>query len=157
MTQLKVRDQAPDFTLDDQSGDKVRLRDFRGKIVVLYFYSKDGTPGCTREACDFRDYEKDFTRLNVVVLGVSRDSREKHRKFMEKYGLPFRLLADEELHTLKAYGVWQMKKMMGCESMGVIRSTFVINPIGKIDKIYYKVRVGGHVANVLDELKKELR
>jgi thioredoxin-dependent peroxiredoxin len=157
MSDLKIGRVAPEFSLYDHNGDMVRLSDFRGKTVVLYFYAKDDTPGCTREACDFRDYEKDFTRLNVVVLGVSKDSKDKHMKFIEKYNLPFRLLTDENLHVMEEYGVWQKKNLYGKEVMGVVRSTFVINAWGRIDKIYSKVKVGGHVAALLDELKRELR
>ncbi len=157
MSELKVGDKAPEFTLNDQDNQKVRLKDFKGKFVVLYFYPKDDTPGCTQEACDFRDYTKDFTRLDVVIFGISKDPEASHVKFIEKYGLPFSLLSDHDTKVMQQYGVWREKNMMGKVSMGVVRSTFIINPLGRIIKIYDKVKVAGHVAKVLQELKEELR
>lgn len=157
MSELKIGDRAPDFTLNDQDNNKVRLKDFRGKFVILYFYPKDETPGCTQEACDFRDYSKDFERMNVVILGLSKDSEASHTKFIDKYGLPFSLLSDPDTKTMQRYGVWKEKNMMGKIGMGVIRSTFIIDPIGKIHNIYPKVKVAGHVAAVLKDLREEIR
>ena len=121
---------APLFTLDDQNGNNVSLSDFRGQKVVLYFYPKDNTPGCTKEACSIRDNMPDFSRLNVKILGVSRDSGESHRKFIEKQNLNFTLLSDPEHKVMEEYGAWGEKTLYGKKSMGVIRSTFVINEDG---------------------------
>lgn len=156
MSALAPGADAPDFTLENQDGNRVRLSDYRGKTVVLYFYPKDDTPGCTREACDFRDYDKYFTKLNAVIIGISKDSKASHAKFIDKYGLPFTLLSDPELRAIKAFGVWQKKNMMGHEDMGVVRSTFVINPQGRITHAFPKVKVDGHVVSILEDLKKEL-
>lgn len=147
-----VGDSAPDFALADQNGLTVRLSDFHGKQVVLYFYPKDDTPGCTKEACGFRDDFADFTKKGVVILGVSPDDPKSHKKFVEKYELPFTLLADTEKTVCQAYDVWKEKNMYGRKSMGVERTTFVIGPDGKIAKVFPKVKVDGHIANVLETI-----
>jgi peroxiredoxin Q/BCP len=144
---------APDFTLDDDQGSKVSLKDFKGKPVVLYFYPKDMTPGCIQEACDFRDNWALVKKRGAVVLGMSADPVKKHGAFKEKYKLPFTLLSDEGKKILKAYGVWKKKKFMGREFMGIVRSTFLINPSGKIQKIWSPVSVKGHVTEVLENLE----
>lgn len=135
---------APLFTLDDQNGNNVSLSDFRGQKVVLYFYPKDNTPGCTKEACSIRDNMPDFSRLNVKILGVSRDSGESHRKFIEKQNLNFTLLSDPGHQVMEEYGAWGEKTLYGKKSMGVIRSTFVINEDGVIEKVYKKVNTATH-------------
>ncbi len=135
---------APLFTLADQDGNNVSLSDFRGQKVVLYFYPKDNTPGCTREACSIRDNMPDFSRLNVKIFGVSRDSGESHRKFIEKQNLNFTLLSDPEHKVMEEYGAWGEKTLYGKKSMGVIRSTFVINEDGVIEKVYKKVNTATH-------------
>ena len=135
---------APLFTLDDQNGNNVSLSDFRGQKVVLYFYPKDNTPGCTKEACSIRDNMPDFSRLNVKILGVSRDSGESHRKFIEKQNLNFTLLSDPGHQVMEEYGAWGEKNLYGKKSMGVIRSTFVINEDGVIEKVYKKVNTATH-------------
>jgi len=150
---LAVGDKAPDFKLKNDEGKEISLKDFRGKNVVLYFYPKDDTPGCTKEACDFRDQQKDFSKKNAVVLGMSGDAVESHAKFRKKYGLPFQLLADPEKKVLEAYGVWKEKSMYGRKYMGVERTTLVIDPQGKIAKIYPKVSVTGHVDEVLGSIQ----
>lgn len=135
---------APLFTLEDQDGNNVSLSDFRGQKVVLYFYPRDNTPGCTKEACSIRDNMPDFSRLNVKILGVSRDSGESHRKFIEKQNLNFTLLSDPEHKVMEEYGAWGEKTLYGKKSMGVIRSTFVINEDGVIEKVYKKVNTATH-------------
>jgi peroxiredoxin Q/BCP len=149
---VKEGQKAPVFTLDDDQGQKVSLGDFRGKTVVLYFYPRDLTPGCTQEACDFRDNWNAATKKGAVVLGVSADPVKKHETFKEKYKLPFPLLSDEGKKALKAYGVWKKKKFMGREFMGIVRSTFLIDKNGKIEKIWSPVSVKGHVGEVLANL-----
>ncbi len=143
-------DAAPDFTLADGVGDTIELSGFRGKPVVLYFYPRDNTPGCTLEACDFRDGFADVSEVGVEVLGVSPDSASSHRKFTSKHELPFRLLSDPEHEVADAYGVWGEKTFMGRKSMGIIRSTFLIDAGGTIRKVWRKVRVEGHAAEVLE-------
>lgn len=144
---------APDFTLTDQHGKKVSLKKLKGKVVVLYFYPKDDTPGCTKEACAFRDARADYEAAGAVVLGVSPDSAESHLKFAEKYELPFTLLADPEKEVIQAYGVWKEKNMYGKKSMGVERTTVVIDGKGIIRKVFPKVRVDGHSEKVLEVLQ----
>ncbi|MDN3451594.1 thioredoxin-dependent thiol peroxidase [Planococcus sp. APC 3906] len=145
---------APDFSLKNEAGETVSLADFAGKkYVVLYFYPKDMTPGCTTQACDFRDAEKDFSELNAVILGVSADSEKQHTKFIEKHGLPFSLLVDEDHKISEAYGVWVEKKMYGKEFMGIERSTFLIDPTGTVIKEWRKVKVPGHIQEVLETIK----
>ena len=143
---------APEFSLLDQNGHPCALADFLGKWVVLYFYPKDDTPGCTKEACGFRDGFARFKRRGVVVLGISADSVKKHAKFVEKYELPFLLLADEQKTVVEQYGVWVKKKFMGREYMGILRTTFLIDPAGKIAKIYENVKPEGHAEEVLAEV-----
>jgi peroxiredoxin Q/BCP len=151
---LKIGQPAPDFTLPDQREEKVSLKDFRGKWVVLYFYPKDNTPGCTIEAKDFTKLKSQFDRLNAVILGVSRDSCQSHQKFVAGKKLAITLLSDTELSIQKRYGVWRPKKFMGKEFLGTIRSTFLIDPQGKIAKIWDPVKVLGHAEEVLQELRK---
>lgn len=149
---MKEGDKAPDFTAKDDAGNTVSLKDFRGKNVVLYFYPKDMTLGCTKEACDFRDNLARVKRKDAVVLGVSPDGEKSHTKFKAKYELPFTLLADEDKKISTDYGVWQEKSMYGRKYMGIVRTTFVIDKHGKIVKIFPKVKVLGHVAAVLKAL-----
>ena len=136
---LEINSIAPDFTLQDKDGNDVRLSDFAGKRVVLYFYPRDNTPGCTRQACAFAGAYEGFRALDAVVIGVSRDSVASHQRFAEKYNLPFVLLSDPELQAIQAYGVWQEKKNYGKVSMGVVRSTFIIDGEGIIEKVMPKV------------------
>jgi peroxiredoxin Q/BCP len=154
---VAVGQAAPDFTLQASNGKTISLSDYRGKNVVLYFYPKDMTPGCTTEACDFRDYHPEFSKLNTVVLGISPDDVKSHDKFTAKYELPFPLLADTEHKVAEAYGVWVLKKMYGREYMGIERTTFVIDPDGKIAKVWPKVKVTGHVQEVLQFIKEEMQ
>jgi peroxiredoxin Q/BCP len=149
---LKEGQKAPDFNLDDHDGEKVSLKDLKGKTVVLYFYPKDMTPGCTQEACDFRDNWGAVKKKGAVVLGVSADPVKKHQTFREKYDLPFTLLSDEGKKMLKAYGVWQKKKFMGREFMGIVRTTLIIDKSGKVKKIWSPVSVKDHVKEVLENL-----
>jgi peroxiredoxin Q/BCP len=153
MKTLKEGDLAPAFTLESDSGEKVSLKDFKGKTVVLYFYPKDMTSGCTAESCDFRDLKPKFSKADAVILGVSKDSVERHQKFKEKEGLNFPLLADTEGKVCEAYGVWKEKSMYGRKYMGIERTTFVIGPHGKILKIFPKVKVPGHAEEVLAACK----
>ncbi len=151
---LNEGDKAPDFTAKDDQGNDVSLKDFRGKKVVLYFYPKDNTSGCTIEACDFRDNLGRIKRKDAVVLGVSPDSEKSHGKFKSKFDLSFPLLADEDKTLVNAYGVWKEKSMYGRKYMGVERTTFLIDEKGKIAKIFPKVKVAGHVDAVLEALGK---
>lgn len=144
---------APDFTLADKDGNQVSLSDFAGKRVVLYFYPKDNTPGCTRQACAFAGAYRGFQALDTVVIGVSRDSAASHQRFAEKYNLPFVLLSDPELTAIQAYGVWQEKKNYGKVSMGVVRTTFVIDPNGIIEKVMPKVKPDTNAQEILDYLQ----
>ena len=146
---LEVGTKAPELTLPDKDGNPVSLTDFAGKKVVLYFYPKDNTPGCTRQACAFAGAYEEFEKINVVVIGVSKDSAASHQKFAEKHGLPFILLSDPELTAIQAYGVWQEKKLYGKVSMGVARSTFVINENGMIEKAMPKVKPDTNAAEIL--------
>ena len=150
---LQEKIPAPDFTLNDKDGNKVSLSDFRGKKVVLYFYPKDNTPGCTRQACAFAAAYNDFRSADIQVIGISKDSEASHRKFAEKYGLPFILLSDPELKAIQAYGVWQEKKNYGKVSMGVVRSTFIIDEKGFIEKVMPKVKPDTNAAEILAYLK----
>lgn len=143
---------APDFELQDENGKERRLSEFRGKPVVLYFYPKDDTPGCTTEACSFRDAYADYTAAGVTVLGVSPDAPKSHTKFKEKFSLPFTLLADTDHKVAEAYGVWGRKKFMGREYDGVFRTTFLIDPDGKIMKVFENVKPEGHSQEVLATL-----
>jgi len=150
---LKTGDKAPSFSLPDQSGKTHALKDYAGKWVLLYFYPKDDTPGCTVEACTLRDNFPKFKKMQAVVLGVSADAVKKHAKFAEKYELPFTLLADEEKEAIKAYGVWAKKKFMGREYMGILRNSYLIDPKGKIAKVYEGVKPKEHAEEVLADLK----
>ena len=149
---LKVGDSAPPWTLPDQSGKKHSLSDYKGKWVLLYFYPKDDTPGCIKEACGVRDNLPKFKGHNAVVFGISADSVESHRKFAQKFQLSFPLLADEEKHVINAYGVWGEKKFMGKSYMGIYRSSFLIDPKGTIAWVYEKVKPEEHPAQVLQDL-----
>ena len=152
-TDLEVGSKAPPFTLFDDNGQKVNLSDFKGKKVVLYFYSKDDTPGCTKEACAFRDGIDDLRDSGAVVLGVSADSVESHKKFSTKYDLNFPLLSDVDKKALQAYGVWKEKSLYGRKFMGIERTTYVIDEEGKIAHIFPKVKVDAHLEDVLGELE----
>jgi thioredoxin-dependent peroxiredoxin len=151
--ELEVGGKAPALSLPDQSGKPISLKDFAGKQVVLYFYPKDDTPGCTKESCDFRDAEASIKKAGAVILGVSFDGQESHRKFIKKFTLPFTLLSDEDKATAKAYGVYKEKSMYGKKYWGIERSTFVIDQAGKLKAIFRKVKVGGHVPEVLAALQ----
>lgn len=149
---LQIGDKAPDFKLPSDQNKTISLKDLRGKKVILYFYPKDNTPGCTREACDFRDGLSQFTKQNAEIFGVSKDSPEKHQKFKQKYSLPFTLLADENGDICEAYGVINKKSLFGRTFLGIQRSTFLIDEKGMIRAIWRKVKVNGHSQQVLDEL-----
>ena len=149
---VKEGNKAPDFSGINQDGKPIKLSSFRSKKkVVLYFYPKDMTPGCTTEACDFRDQFKKFK--NTVILGISVDSPERHRKFIDKYNLPFELIADENKKICTKYGVWQEKKLYGKTFMGIVRSTFIIDKVGTVKKILPKVKVKDHVEELVEILK----
>jgi len=150
---VEVGKEALDFCLLDENGQKVCLSDFKGKWVVLYFYPKDNTPGCTKEAENFSELLPEFEKLGAVVIGVSPDSVESHKKFKEKRDLKVKLLSDESREVLKAYGVWQKKKMYGREYMGVVRTTYLIDPEGKVAHVWKRVKVKGHAEAVLNRLK----
>ncbi|EWH30806.1 thioredoxin-dependent thiol peroxidase [Lysinibacillus sphaericus] len=152
---LQEGQKVPDFSLMNEKGETVQLTDFKGQNVILYFYPKDMTPGCTTEACDFRDRFEDFSHLNAVVLGVSQDDANKHTKFIDKHGLPFSLLVDEDHAVAEAYGVWVLKKMYGREFMGIERSTFLIDSEGKLMKAWRKVRVKNHIEEVYAYLAEQ--
>ena len=151
---IDVGQTAPDFTLPDQNDQPHALGDYRGKWVALYFYPKDNTPGCTRQACAFRDADADLKRAGVVVLGVSPDDTASHRRFADKYNLPFPLLADEGAAICQAYGVWQQKSMFGRKYIGVARTTYLIDPSGDVAHRWDKVKVDRHAADVLEEYKR---
>ena len=150
---LKNGDKAPDFTLKDKNGNDVSLSDFRGKKVVLYFYSKDNTSGCTKQALAFAKLYDEFIKRNAEVIGVSKDSVSSHLKFAEKQGLPFVLLSDPDLDAIRAYDVWQEKKMCGKTCMGVVRTTFVIDEQGVIETVMPKVKPDTNAAEILEKLK----
>lgn len=152
---LEVGTSAPDFTLEDSGGNKVSLKDFKGKKVVLYFYSRDNTPGCTRQALAFKNLYEDFKARDVVVIGISKDSTASHVKFAQKNGLPFILLSDPETEVIQKYGVWQEKKMYGKTSMGVVRTTYVISEKGKIEKVFPKVKPETNAEEILQYLGAE--
>lgn len=149
---LEVGTKAPDFTLQDKDGRSVSLSDFRGKKVVLYFYPRDNTPGCTRQACAFASAYEDFRTQNAVVIGISKDSVASHLKFAVKYDLPFLLLSDPELQAIQSYDVWQEKKLYGKVSMGVVRSTYLIDEHGIIEKAMPKVKPDTNAAEILEYL-----
>ena len=151
---LETGTMAPEFTLPDKDGRPVSLSDFRGKKVVVYFYPKDSTPGCTRQACAFAAAWDEFQKRNVVVIGISKDSQASHQKFAEKNGLPFLLLSDPERQAIEAYGVWQEKKLYGKTSMGVVRTTFLIDEEGRIQSVMPKVKPDTNAADVLALLQE---
>lgn len=153
---LEVGTKAPNFTLKNQEGQEVSLSQFAGKRVVLYFYPRDNTPGCTRQACGFAQNYEGFTQRDVVVIGVSKDSVASHLKFAQKYELPFVLLSDPDLEAIQAYGVWQEKKLYGKVSMGVVRTTYVIDPQGVIEKVMPKVKPDTNAAEILAYLDGEV-
>jgi len=150
---VKVGDIAPDFCLPDQNDNKVCLKDFRGKWVVLYFYPKDNSSGCTKEAKEFTSLIDEFINLNSVIIGISPDSPKSHKNFAEKHELKVLLLSDQNHKVAEQYGVWQLKKRCGRESWGIVRTTFLISPTGKIEKIWENVKVDGHAEDVKCELK----
>ncbi|MEF3355751.1 thioredoxin-dependent thiol peroxidase [Paenibacillus sp. GYB006] len=151
---IKIGSEAPDFVLKGAGDQLLKLSDFRGKRVILYFYPKDMTAGCTDEACQFRDEYTSFEALNTVIIGVSGDSLKQHEKFIAKYNLPFILLSDEDHKVAELYGVWQLKKMYGKEYMGIVRSTFVIDEQGILTKEWRKVKVKGHIEEALEYIKQ---
>ncbi len=153
---IEIGKKAPDFKLLNQNAEEVSLLDYQGKNIVLYFYPKDMTPGCTTQACDFRDNYAAFKENNTVVLGVSPDPVERHTKFIEKHELPFTLLVDETHEVAKLYNVWQLKKTFGKEYYGIVRSTFIIDDQGILQKEYRNIRVKNHVEKTLDYVKNEL-
>ena len=152
---LEIGMKAPEFTLSDKDGNTVNLSDYLGRKVVLYFYAKDNTPGCTRQACAFAAAYQSFQSRDVVVIGISKDSAQSHLKFAQKHDLPFILLSDPELQAIQAYGVWQEKKLYGKVSMGVVRSTFIIDEHGKIEKVMPKVKPDTNAAEILQYLAGE--
>ncbi|MBY0034156.1 MULTISPECIES: thioredoxin-dependent thiol peroxidase [Bacillus] len=151
---IEIGQTAPDMKLVNDSGEEVALTDFKGKYVVLYFYPKDMTPGCTTKACDFRDQHESFAGLDAVIIGVSPDSRDKHEKFKQKHDLPFQLLVDDEHKLAEAFDVWKLKKNFGKEYMGIERSTFLLDKEGRLVKEWRKVKVKDHVAEALRELEQ---
>ncbi|UCH02829.1 MAG: thioredoxin-dependent thiol peroxidase [Candidatus Bathyarchaeota archaeon] len=150
---VDVGENAPDFTLLSDKGTNVSLSNYRGRKVVLYFYPKDGTPGCTKEAQEFRNLAHEFTKENAVIIGVSKDSVKSHQKFIEKHNLPFTLLSDPEGKVLDLYGVWKQKSMYGRTFMGTERTTFLIDEEGKVKNVYRKVKVKGHAQTCLLDLR----
>lgn len=152
---LQIGDKAYDFTLKNQEGQEIKLSDFKGKKVVLYFYPKDNTPGCTAQSCGFRDYNEEIKKLNAVILGINKDSVKTHQNFKAKHDLPFDLLSDTELEVLKEYGVWQEKKLYGKVSMGIVRTTFIIDENGVIEKVFEKVKAKINPEEVYNYLKGE--
>jgi thioredoxin-dependent peroxiredoxin len=154
---VAVGEEAPDFTLETDEEKRVSLKDYRGKKVVLYFYPKDGTPGCTTEALEFKDVTEEFAKEGVVILGISKDSVQSHQKFKEKYQLPFTLLSDPEAKVLNEYGVWKEKVLYGRKFMGTERTTFLIDEKGIIRKIYKKVKPEGHAQVCLLDLTQETK
>lgn len=154
-TNLQAGDKAPDFKAATTDGSMVGLKQFRGKWVILYFYPKDNTPGCTKQACAFRDATEDLSPLNAVVIGCSPDSEASHQKFSAKHNLPFILISDADHQVSELYGTWKEKSLYGRKFMGIERSTFLIDPKGKIAKIWRRVRVDKHIESILDALKAE--
>jgi peroxiredoxin Q/BCP len=153
VAKIKIGSIAPEFSLPDQNGEIHTMKQYLGKKVLLYFYPKDDTPGCTTEACNFRDGYKEFEKMGLVILGVSKDSVKSHKKFADKFKLPFPLLSDEEGELVEAYDVWQKKKFMGREYMGIVRSSFLIDEEGKIAKIYEEVKAGEHAEEVKGDME----
>ncbi len=155
MSTLKIGDTAPDFTLPTDGNGQITLSELKGQNIVLYFYPKDNTPGCTTESCDFRDALPDFTKLNAAIIGISKCSVKKHDNFKAKYKLNFPLASDENGNTCETYGVWQEKSMMGKKYMGIVRSTFLIDKEGKIAHIWYPAKVKGHAEDVKKTLSNQ--
>ncbi len=153
---VEVGQEVQDFELMNNKGETVKLSDYKGKHVVLYFYPKDDTPGCTTEACDFRDNYESFQDLDAVILGVSPDSEESHKKFIDKHSLPFELLVDEDKKVAEQFNVWQLKNKFGKEYMGIVRSTFIIDKQGILQKEFRNVQVKGHVEKALSYIREEL-
>ncbi len=151
---MEINKTAPDFTLPDQDGKNHTLSDYKGQWVLVYFYPKDDTPGCTTEACTLRDNFPAFKKLKIQVFGISTDSIKSHKKFANKYELPFTLLADEEKKVVGKYDVWRVKNMYGREYFGIVRNSYLINPDGKIEKIYEKVKPATHAEEVLNDIKE---
>jgi peroxiredoxin Q/BCP len=151
---LDIGTKAPAFDLPDQDGKMHKLSDYAGRWVLIYFYPKDNTPGCTKEACAIRDYWSDFGKIGAVVLGVSKDSVKSHRGFADKHRLPFTLLSDESAGMIQKYGAWQKKKMAGREYMGIVRMSYLVDPGGRIAKVYPKVKPPSHAAEVLSDLEE---
>jgi thioredoxin-dependent peroxiredoxin len=152
LARLETGDPAPDFALPDEDGEVVRLSDFRGKHVVVYFYPADDTPGCTKEACQFSERFDAFTSAGATVLGISPDTADKHRRFRQKYGLKVRLLSDRDHTVMDAFGAFGEKTLYGKKSLGVIRSTFLVGPDGRVERAWYHVRADGHAEKVLESL-----
>lgn len=151
---IKIDDKAPEFCLPNQDDVEICLRDLKGKWIVLYFYPRDNTPGCTTEACEFTEAMPDFNNLDAIILGVSADTTKKHRSFIEKKDLGITLLSDESTDMMQEYGIWQLKKNYGKEYMGIVRTTLIINPEGFVKAVFEKVRVKEHVAKVHEKLKE---
>ena len=151
---LQAGDKAPDFETLDQSGNKIYLKQFKGKTIVLYFYPKDNTPGCTKEACSLRDRYSTFKKKGIIVLGVSKDSQKAHQGFITKYDLPFILLSDTDKKVQMAFGVWQEKNMYGKKVMGTVRTTFIIGPDQKITYVFHKIDCENHAHEVLEKLEE---
>ena len=151
---INLDEKAPEFCLANQDDIEICLRDLKGKWIVLYFYPRDNTPGCTTEACEFTEAAPDFSELDAIIIGVSADSTKKHRNFIEKKDLGITLLSDEDTSMMQEYGVWQLKKNYGKEYMGIVRTTFIIDPEGVVKAVFNKVRVKEHVAKVQEELKR---
>ena len=154
MITLKIGDKAPDFELADQNGNKIKLSKLKGKKIILYFYPKDDTSGCTKEACDFRDNLSHLQKRNVAVLGLSNDDLESHKKFSSKYKLNFSILSDTDKKVSKEYGVYELKQNYGKEYYGITRSTFLIDENGKIEKIFYKVNPEEHIKEIMEAINK---
>lgn len=152
---LEIGTKAPDFNLLDQDGNRMSLNDFKGKKIILYFYPKDNTPGCTKQACGFGELYPDFTQLGVQIVGISKDNVASHKRFEQKYQLPFILLSDPELEAIQAYDVWKEKNMYGKKVMGVVRTTYLINEDGIIEKAFRKVKAADNPRQMLEELKVE--
>ena len=151
---IKIDEKAPEFCLPNQDDVEICMRDLKGKWIVLYFYPRDSTPGCTTEACEFTQAAPDFSDLDAIILGVSADTTKKHRSFIEKKKLGITLLSDEDTLMIQEYGVWQLKKFMGKEYMGIVRTTLIINPDGIVKAVFEKVKVKEHVAKVQVELER---
>lgn len=153
MALLETGTKAPNFSLLNEKGELISLNDFLGKKIILYFYPKDNTPGCTTQACGFRDSYSDIKAANTIVIGISKDSIKSHNNFITKYELPFLLLSDKDNDVCEKYGVWQLKKNYGKEYMGIVRTTYLINEEGIIEKVFPKVKVEGHIEEVLSYIK----